>query len=393
MNISSFYITKKHNLYENLLLTFTISILAYFLVFSKTNFEILVNIVDVFLEILVPSLFPFILFGNILTSSGCFELIASSKFCKIISLVLKISTYSVCAIIFGFLFGYPNGARYVNELYEKKKISFSEAEYLLLFVNNASPTFILSSIGIGMLKNIKLGVILLISHILSSILIGIIFRVRYTINTDISNTNNSKYYIKETKKQINLKLSFDVLYTSISKSLLTLGIIFGFMTISTLLYSYVITILEYVLPLSDNIKTYILSFMEVSSGLKQLTDIQLNLKILLPVISFFLGFSSLSIIFQIFSCVYLNKFKLSNLLKGKFMHGIFSFVITYILVNIPSIYEYINGSKEVNLNINYLLQDSFKYSHITISFIISLIYLFVFTIFLLYKKKRLSNKT
>lgn len=389
MNISSFYITKKHTLYENLLLTFTISILAYFLVFSKTNFEILVNIVDVFLEILVPSLFPFILFGNILTSSGCFELIASSKFCKITSLVLKISTYSASAIVFGFLFGYPNGARYVNGLYEKKKISFSEAEYLLLFVNNASPTFILSSIGIGMLKNIKIGVVLLISHILSSILIGIIFRFRYTINKEVRKNNNHQYYIK----QNDLKLSFDVLYTSISKSLLTLGIIFGFMTIFTLLYSYIITLFKYILPISNNIKPYILSFMEVSSGLKQLTDIQLNLKTLLPVISFFLGFSSLSIIFQIFSCVYLNKFKLNNLLKGKFMHGIFSFVITYILVNIPSIYEYINGSKEVNLNINYLLQDSFKYSHITISFIISLIYLFVFTIFLLHKKKRLSKKT
>lgn len=391
MNISSFYINKKNKLHENTLLFLIVSILSYFLVFSKTNFKILSNVVAVFLEILVPSLFPFILFGNILTDSGSFYLIAKSKFNKIIQKVFRTSSYGASSIIFGFLFGYPNGARYVNELYEKNKISYGEAEYLLLFVNNASPTFILSSIGIGMLQNIRIGAFLLLSHILASMLVGIICRFKYKLNKEekdnIKKNTNNNYHNKN-----NMNFSFDILYSSISKSLLTLGIIFGFMTIFILLYNYIISILKYILPIDITAKSSLLSIMEVSSGLKEFTKLDITLKNILPFISFFLGFSSLSIIFQIFSCVYLNKFRIKNILKGKFMHGIFSFLITYILVNIPYVYEYINVGKEVNLNIDTTTKTTSLFSnHICISLVIFLIHILLFTLFIILRKKRLRE--
>jgi hypothetical protein len=66
----------------------------------------------------------------------------------------------------------------------------------------------------------------------------------------------------------------------------------------------------------------------------------------------FLGFSSLSIILQLFSCIYTNNFKLKILIKGKLLHGILSCIITYILVNIPIVYQYINTSKTVNNTID-----------------------------------------
>lgn len=173
MNISSFYVSNKNKLRENILLFLIISILAYFIIFSKSNFQIMSDIISIFINIIVPSLFPFILFGNILTSSGYFYLIAKSKLCLLLQKIFNTSYHGTSAIIFGFLFGYPNGARYINDLYMENKISHKEAEYLLLFVNNASPTFILSSIGIGMFGNISIGVILLISHVIASILIRI----------------------------------------------------------------------------------------------------------------------------------------------------------------------------------------------------------------------------
>lgn len=392
MNISSFYITKKNKLYENILLLFILSILTYFLVFSNINFKIVSDVVNVFLKILVPSLFPFILFSNILSLSGCFNLIANSKICKLIKLFFRISTYSASAVIFGFLFGYPNGARYINELYEKNRISYKEAEYLLLFINNASPTFILSSVGIGMLKNIRIGSLLLISHIISSILVGIIYRFKYNLCKEIKKTTDNNYYIDSSYNQTNFNFSFNILYTSISKSLLTLGFIFGFMTVFTLLYNYVITILEYILPVNNNIKYSFLSIMEISSGLKNFTSLNISLKAILPFISFFLGFSSLSIIFQIFSCVYLNKFKLQKILKGKFIHGILSAIVTYALVNIPYVYEYINSGKEVNLNIDKkIITNNIFNNHIIISLIIFILHLLLFAIYILYKKKRLAK--
>lgn len=388
MNISSFYINKKSKIFENILLIFILSILAYFLVFLKTNFKIMSNAVEVFLKILLPSLFPFILFSNILTFSGSFDLIANSNFNKFLQHIFKISSYGASSIIFGFLFGYPNGAKYVNELYEKSKINYEEAEYLLLFINNASPTFILSSIGIGIFKNIYIGILLLVSHIIAALLTGILYRFKYKykLNKEININTISKKDFKN-----NIHFSFDILYNSISKSLLTLGIIFGFMTISILLYNYIIKILEYIIPISNNIKSALLCIVEISSGLKEfINTTSFNLKKTLPFISFFLGFSSLSIILQIFSCVYLSKFKLKKILKGKLTHGILSYITTYILVNLPYIYEYINIGKEVNLNIDNTVLTSHSFNnHLIISIGIFAINILILIPFILSKRKRL----
>jgi len=392
MNISSFYINKKNKLFKNILLFFILSILAYFLVFSKTNFQIMSNTVNIFLEILVPSLFPFILFSNLLTLSSSFNLIAKSKFNKLIKKVFKISSSAASSIIFGFLFGYPNGARYVNELYEKKKINYDEAEYLLLFVNNASPNFILSSVGIGMLQSIQTGVVLLVSHIFGAILIGLIYRFRYRLNKHEKYCKDTNYNVYNSYNNTMI-FSFDVLYNSILKSLLTLGIIFGFITIFILLYNYIISIIINIIDIDNTIKSALLCVMEVSSGLEEFTKLNLSLKNMLPFVSFFLGFSSLSIIFQVFSCVYLSKFKLKNILKGKLLHGIFSFLITYILINIPYVYEYINIGKEVNSNIDSAIKYANLSNHTLISLVIFTIHILIFCIFILVNKKKRLRKS
>ncbi len=387
MNIYSFYINKKNKFIQNILLFFMITILSYFLVFSNTNFKIMSDIIEVFINILLPSLFPYILLSNILSNSGCFELIATSKLNVLIQKIFKTSSYGASAIIFGFLFGYPNGAKYVNDLYSKKKISYKEGEYLLLFVNNASPTFILSSVGIGMFKNIRIGILLLLIHIISSVIIGILYSCKYKLycklkkeNVHIDNNYNNCVNT--------LNLSFNTIYESISKSLITMGIIFGFMTIFILLHNYLITLIN----INKTVSICLLPFMEISSGLKQISYLNIDLNILLTLTSLFLGFSSLSIILQLFSCIYTSNFKLKILIKGKLLHGILSCIITYILVNIPIVYQYINTSKTVNNTIDKTFNANTLYTnHIFISLLIFLVLSFFTYIFVILKRKRLTN--
>lgn len=218
MKLFGIYVNKKSKLFQNLSLLLIFSILSYFLVFSKSNYKIMSDIVDVFLSIVVPSLFPFILFSNILIYSGYFNIIIKSKLSIILQKLFNPSVYCSSAILFGCLFGYPNGARYVNELYESKKISFKEAEYLLTFINNSSPAFILSSIGIGMFHNIRIGVLLLISHLLASITIGIILKKKYKLKEE---KNILKHNIQE-----NYSLSFYVITKAITKTIYTMCMIF-----------------------------------------------------------------------------------------------------------------------------------------------------------------------
>ena len=380
MKLFGIYITKKSKLFEIISLLLIFTILSYFLVFSKSNYKIMSDIVDIFLTIVVPSLFPFILFSNILIYSGYFNLLSNTRISNLLQKIFGTSIYGSTAIIFGFLFGYPNGARYVNELYENKKISFKEAEYLLMFVNNSSPAFILSSIGIGMLDNIRIGILLLISHILASLMIGIILKKKYNLKNE---KNITKYDISE-----EYSLSFDAITKSITKTIYTMCMVLGFMTLFILSYNYILKILEYLVKPNRYISCFLLLISELTSGLNDLASLPINLKTLITLISLFLGFSSLSINFQIFSCVYKNKFRLKKLLMGKLLHGIFSALITYILIDVPVIYEYINISSEVFNNIQ--IEATTSSYTANMSTVILMIYILI--LFLLLKKKRFKNR-
>ena len=378
MKFISFSLNKKHKLINFLSLIIMVYILAYFLVFSKSNFQIMSSIVRIFLEIVMPSLFPFILFSNILIYSNFFELFKKSAICKLIGKFFGINKTCASSVLFGFLFGYPNGSKFVNELYNCKKISYKEAEYLLLFINNSSPAFILSSVGIGMFKNIYVGVLLLFSHITASVIIGKIYSYKY-----IKEINKKDMLEKNT----NCALTFDAIAKSITSTLKTMGMILGFMTIFTILNNLV---LSFVGTNHELIKSISLCILELTGGLNNLMNENISFKALITLNSAFLGFSSLSIIFQIFSTVYLNNFKIKTILKGKLLHGIISLIITYILVNIPQIYEYINKASKVNYTLfkaNAKIENYLNYSILITTIIIS-VYLF-FCILL--KKKRLNN--
>ena len=144
------------------------------LLFSKENFDSVKNSVYIFISSIIPSLFPFIFFTEFILNTDILKIIQyyTGRF---FSKIFKISENSSPAIITGFLCGFPMGAKTVANLYKTNSISKNEANKLLSFINNCNPAFLLSTIGIGIFGNIKIGILLAISHYLSAILIGIFF--------------------------------------------------------------------------------------------------------------------------------------------------------------------------------------------------------------------------
>ena len=80
------------------------------------------------------------------------------------------------AVALGITSGYPVGAKISNELYESGECTKTEAERLLAFTNTSGPLFIISAVGNGMFGNQQIGILLLITHFLASLVIGILFR-------------------------------------------------------------------------------------------------------------------------------------------------------------------------------------------------------------------------
>ncbi len=249
MRVSSFYLSdrqnkkifKHSNKYISLYIYFSIAI---FLIFAKSNFSVMSNVTYTYIYIIIPSLFPFILFNNILIDSKYYLYISSSKLAYILSKIFKTNIYGACAIIIGFTMGYPNAARYLNEMYVNNHISLSESRRLMLFVNNPSPVYLISAIGIGMFNNIYIGIVLIISCILSSLLISII---SYLLNkSEIEN----KLQIKNISLTSNLStyhspaINFNTITQSISNTFISLAYIFGFMVIFSILFSIIYSIFK-----------------------------------------------------------------------------------------------------------------------------------------------------
>ena len=312
---------------------FIISMLAIFCIFAfaKTNYISIQNTIQIFLESVMPSLFPFIFLTNIILQSNILDVI-TSKFKKYGNLIYIALIGSFC--------GYPMGAKATYMLYNKKLVSKNEAYFLMSFANNCNPIFILSTIGIGVLNNIKLAIILMICHYTSSLIICIYY---FTHNNIIhKNDEKSNSFSKKEDTALHNLTTFEKVDTAIKQTFLTLSNILAFILLFNLAFSVVENILLK-LNISENIIYTLSGIFEVTGGIRLIyLNSTLPQNITLTIISFVLSFSGMAIIFQIYSCIYKIPIKLSHIFKYKLMQGLISAIMTYILVSIIKSTDYIN---------------------------------------------------
>ena len=140
--------------------------------------------------------------------------------------------------IMGIISGYPVGAKIVSDFKKQGLCTNIEAERLIAFTNNSGPLFIVGTVGIGLFKDTKTGILLLITHILACITVGILFRWWK------SGRNKRSCLFSETSckspSRISLSNLGEVLANSIMNSISTIFLIGGFVV----LFSVVISILN-----------------------------------------------------------------------------------------------------------------------------------------------------
>lgn len=92
-------------------------------------------------QVILPSLFPFIVLSRLLLETGAIYIICNFL-APFFSHLFHVSRPGSFVIFSGFLCGYPMGAKLTVDLLQKNIISKQEAEYLLSFCNNLSPVFV-----------------------------------------------------------------------------------------------------------------------------------------------------------------------------------------------------------------------------------------------------------
>lgn len=275
----------------------------------------------------MPSLFPFILFTNILIQSDI---------SKLITKISKKYGNLIYAGIIGFLCGYPMGAKATYSLYSENKITKKQANFLMSFANNCNPIFVISTIGICILDNVSIGILLLFSHYIAALIICIInFAHNDIIHENIRNSNS---FNENIDKKLH-KSFFETIDLSIKSTFITLGNILAFIIIFNLIFSIIETILLK-LNISKDIIYSLSGLFEVTNGSRLIyLNTNFNYNITVSLISFMLSFSGFSIIFQIYSCIYKIPIKLGHIIKSKVVQGVISALITYSILNITNLKE------------------------------------------------------
>lgn len=325
-------ISIKKYFFTVLFLLFTLTLIL----FSSTNLSAAQNGLKLWANSVLPTLFPFFIATELLCKTNFIQILGKflNKFMKP---VFNVPGESAIAIIMGIISGYPVGAKVVCNLYENKICSKSEAERLIAFTNNSGPIFILGSVGVSLLGNVQIGKILLLSHIISSLLVGFIFRFWKKTQVDLTFRN----YKSESKELIRVSNLGEILGDAIKKSISTVLSIGGFVVLFSVILSILssLEILNGIAYLLANIGipydivfSLLTGMIELTNGLQTASMCYHTLP--LPCIltcSFLLGFGGLSVLLQVFSIIAKSKISIKPYLYGKILQGTLSVIVTFIL--------------------------------------------------------------
>lgn len=293
-------------------------ICSLFLILFIINRELVFNTVgfslDIWITSVLPALFPFFVISDILISYDVIRYIP-----KVIKNLFKklfnVSDNGLVVIILSMLSGFPSNARNIKNMYNSNKISKEEGEHLLYFTHFSNPMFILGTLVSIFLKKKELGLIIFISHYLPNIIIGILLR---KLNTNKLDTN----YNNDINNNFGL-----VLTKSIRKSLDSVFNILGTLTVFLIISSLLINVFNF----NNGISLLIKSILELTSGLKELSNFNLSNSYLVIASSCILSFGGLSVHMQVINELSDTDISYSNFFIGRIIQVILSLVVSYIL--------------------------------------------------------------
>ncbi len=275
-------------------------------------------------EFIIPTLFPFFVVSGLLIYSGFAGVVA--KYAQgIMRPVFNVAPTGAAAFVLGIISGFPTGAICAKDLYKSGNLSKSEAERLLSFCNNSGPLFIIGSIGIAVFGKPIYGVMLYLIHIISSLIVGVIF----------SRHNKDKHISPPTRinqKEMTVSEVISLSLNEGAKSIITV-------CFSVVFFSAISRALFDLLPSSRNLSAILYGICEFSTGALGICNLELDTAYKLILASFVVGFSGLCVHIQVMAVTADSGLSLKPYILGKVLHSIIAAVITTAIVYIMPVFN------------------------------------------------------
>ncbi len=123
-------------------------------------------------ETLIPSLLPFLILSGFFSLSGPARA-AEKLFGPVVKRLFHLPGCAAIPVLMGTLGGYPVAARSAAVLMKNGALSARDVQRLLCFCVNAGPAFLVGAVGAGMFHSPGIGMLLLASQMISSLVIGV----------------------------------------------------------------------------------------------------------------------------------------------------------------------------------------------------------------------------
>lgn len=274
------------------------------------------NSVLLFFDKIFISMFPFFILSDILIHYN-YPYYIGKIIGPFLNKLFKISNESAIVLILSMLSGHPGNAKYTKVLLDNKVIDEKEATKLIAFSYFPNPMFVIGSVGLLFLNDVKTGFLILILLYINNFAIGLVIRNKFVSDT----------YGGLKQKNTDFFNFAEILKTSIVNSFDTLIIILGNITVFTILGNLVFEYINF----SGVIKAFASSLLEITGGINSISFLILNNNLKLALIVFALVFSGLCIHCQIFSILSNYKLNYKFIIKTRLISALVCFIISYLL--------------------------------------------------------------
>ena len=227
------------------------------------------NSVTVCLNVIIPSLFSFMVFSSILIDSGCADLIFK-PFYFICRPWFKGDLRLFSVFMLSLIGGYPVGVKLLSSVSAYNKNYNAIMHKILPYCYCGSPSFIIAIVGLQLYGNAKAGLIVYISNVLACLSVAIISNIlsKRLVYSSASDYERGRFSL------------MPCIIDSIKSAVYSLSMICG----TILLFNIILELLEFCgvfCCLSDNTNAIVRSFAEITN----LSRLDKNNYSLLPMIA------------------------------------------------------------------------------------------------------------
>ncbi len=265
-------------------------------------------------SVIIPSLFPFLVLGTLLSKSGVAAAVGR-RLERITRRLFGLPGCCAAGILLAFVGGYPAGGAAVGELVRSEQITRDEGRRMLRFCVCGGPGFIIGTVGARLMSSVPFGVILFAAHVLAALLLGIIGAPKDTRRHTCAYTAR--------RPALSLPQAFAESVTGACQTLLSMC---GFI----LLFSGLLALLD--TAVDNRVASALLScLLEVSSGCVAAADLGTLSPFVLGVA---VGFGGLSVHCQLASSLVGTGTLTPHFWLARLLHGSLTALLTVLLLRL-----------------------------------------------------------